>query len=36
MHQENVTTSLQTTYSAFEATKLKEQPEKAGKLLAKG
>jgi hypothetical protein len=23
-----------TTYSAFEATKLKEQPEKAGKLLA--
>ncbi|MFA6086868.1 gliding motility protein GldM [Mucilaginibacter sp.] len=30
----NVTTSLKTTYSAFEATKLKEQPEKAGKLLA--
>jgi gliding motility-associated protein GldM len=31
----NVTNSLQTTYSAFEATKLKEQPEKAGQLLAK-
>jgi gliding motility-associated protein GldM len=31
----NVTTSLTTTYSAFEATKLKEQPEKAGMLLAK-
>jgi gliding motility-associated protein GldM len=31
----NVTTSLTTTYSAFEATKLKEQPEKAGLLLAK-
>lgn len=29
----NVTTSLQTTYSAFEATKLKEQPEKAQELL---
>jgi gliding motility-associated protein GldM len=28
----NVTTSLQSTYSAFEATKLKEQPEKAQKL----
>jgi hypothetical protein len=26
----NVTTSLQTTYGAFEATKGKEQPEKAG------
>ncbi|MDB5129843.1 gliding motility protein GldM [Mucilaginibacter sp.] len=31
----NVTNSLKTTYSAFEATKLKEQPEKAGQLLAK-
>jgi gliding motility-associated protein GldM len=31
----NVTNSLQTTYSAFEATKLKEQPEKSGQLLAK-
>jgi gliding motility-associated protein GldM len=31
----NVTTSLTTTYGAFEATKLKEQPEKAGMLLAK-
>ncbi|MBD1383677.1 gliding motility protein GldM [Mucilaginibacter rigui] len=31
----NVTTSLTTTYSAFEATKLKEQPEKAAMLLAK-
>ncbi len=30
----NVTTGLDNTYSAFEATKLKEQPEKAGKLLA--
>jgi gliding motility-associated protein GldM len=30
----NVTTSLQSTYSAFEATKLKEQPEKAQKLEA--
>lgn len=30
----NVTTGLGNTYSAFEATKLKEQPEKAGKLLA--
>ncbi|MEO3405356.1 gliding motility protein GldM [Mucilaginibacter sp. CAU 1740] len=29
----NVTTSLQTTYSAFEATKMKEQPEKAKQLL---
>jgi len=29
----NVTTSLQSTYSAFEATKLKEQPEKAQQLL---
>ena len=33
--RKNVTTSLETTYSAFEATKLKEQPEKAGQLLAK-
>jgi gliding motility-associated protein GldM len=31
----NVTTSLQSTYSAFEATKLKEQPEKANQLLTK-
>jgi gliding motility-associated protein GldM len=31
----NVSNSLKTTYSAFEATKLKEQPEKAGQLLAK-
>lgn len=31
----NVTTSLQSTYSAFEATKLKEQPEKAQALLGK-
>jgi gliding motility-associated protein GldM len=31
----NVTTSLQSTYSAFEATKLKEQPEKANQLLSK-
>lgn len=31
----NVTNSLKTTYSAFEATKLKEQPERAGQLLAK-
>ncbi|PAW95508.1 gliding motility protein GldM [Mucilaginibacter sp. MD40] len=31
----NVTNSLKTTYSAFEATKLKEQPEKASQLLAK-
>lgn len=31
----NVTTSLQTTYSAFEATKMKEQPEKAKQLLDK-
>jgi gliding motility-associated protein GldM len=30
----NVTSSLNTTYSAFEATKLKEQPERAAKLLA--
>lgn len=30
----NVTTGLQNTYSAFEATKLKEQQEKASKLLA--
>ena len=30
----NVTTSLQSTYSAFEATKLKEQPEKARQLEA--
>ncbi|GGH20775.1 type IX secretion system motor protein PorM/GldM [Mucilaginibacter phyllosphaerae] len=30
----NVTTGLDNTYSAFEATKLKEQPEKAAKLLA--
>ncbi|WP_183563232.1 gliding motility protein GldM [Mucilaginibacter sp. SP1R1] len=30
----NVTTSLQSTYSAFEATKLKEQPEKAQRLEA--
>lgn len=30
----NVTTGLDNTYSAFEATKVKEQPEKAGKLLA--
>jgi gliding motility-associated protein GldM len=29
----NVTTSLDNTYSAFQATKLKEQPEKAGELL---
>ncbi|WP_183555062.1 gliding motility protein GldM [Mucilaginibacter sp. AK015] len=33
--RDNVTNSLNTTYSAFEATKLKEQPEKAGQLLAK-
>lgn len=33
--RKNVTTSLTTTYGAFEATKLKEQPEKAGMLLAK-
>lgn len=32
--RKNVTTSLQSTYSAFEATKLKEQPEKAQQLLA--
>ncbi|TWR23857.1 gliding motility protein GldM [Mucilaginibacter pallidiroseus] len=31
----NVTNSLKTTYSAFESSKLKEQPEKAGQLLAK-
>ncbi len=31
----NVTTSLDNTYAAFEATKLKEQPEKAAKLLEK-
>jgi gliding motility-associated protein GldM len=31
----NVTNSLKTTYTAFEATKVKEQPEKAGQLLAK-
>jgi gliding motility-associated protein GldM len=31
----NVTTSLQSTYSAFEATKLKEQPEKAQQYLTK-
>jgi gliding motility-associated protein GldM len=31
----NVATSLQSTYSAFEATKLKEQPEKANQLLSK-
>ncbi|MFD0765499.1 gliding motility protein GldM [Mucilaginibacter lutimaris] len=31
----NVTTGLDNTYSAFESTKLKEQPEKAGQLLAK-
>lgn len=31
----NVTTSLDNTYAAFEATKLKEQPAKAGQLLAK-
>ncbi|WP_454804041.1 type IX secretion system motor protein PorM/GldM [Mucilaginibacter phyllosphaerae] len=30
----NVTTGLDNTYAAFEATKLKEQPEKAAKLLA--
>ena len=30
----NVTAGLDNTYSAFEATKLKEQPEKAAKLLA--
>jgi gliding motility-associated protein GldM len=30
----NVTTGLQNTYSSFEATKLKEQQERAGKLLA--
>ncbi|RFZ82359.1 gliding motility protein GldM [Mucilaginibacter terrenus] len=29
----NVTTSLNTTYNAFKSTKLKEDPEKAGKLL---
>lgn len=31
----NVKTSLDNTYTGFEATKLKEQPEKAGQLLAK-
>jgi gliding motility-associated protein GldM len=31
----NVTTGLQSTYTGFEATKLKEQPEKAGQLLAR-
>ena len=30
----NVTTGLDNSYSGFKATKLKEQPEKAGKLLA--
>jgi gliding motility-associated protein GldM len=30
----NVTSSLNTTYAAFEATKLKEQPERAAKILA--
>ncbi|RZA04065.1 MAG: gliding motility protein GldM [Sphingobacteriaceae bacterium] len=33
--RENVTTSLDNTYAAFEASKLKEQPEKAAQLLAK-
>jgi gliding motility-associated protein GldM len=32
--RKNVTTGLDNTYSSFEATKLKEQPEKAAKLLA--
>jgi gliding motility-associated protein GldM len=31
----NVTTSLESTYKGFEATKLKEQPEKAGQLMTK-
>ncbi|MGZ3751587.1 MAG: type IX secretion system motor protein PorM/GldM [Mucilaginibacter sp.] len=32
--KDNVTSSLETTYSAFQATKMKDQPEKANKLLA--